>query len=86
MSKPALPTLNVSLTPDLKDLVEGKVRAGHYASTSEVIRAALRAWADYDQTEDPRLERLIEEGLQSPVRRLTPKVIRHIRKQVRRHR
>ena len=84
MNKHALPTLNVTLTPELKDLVEGKVRAGQYTSTSEVIRAALRAWAHYDEVEDPRLERLVEEGLRSPVQRLTPAVLRQIRKKARR--
>jgi len=86
MGRAALPTLNISLTPELKDLVEGKVRAGYYASTSEVIRAALRAWASHDEIEDPRLERLIDEGMQSPARRVTPDVIRQIRKQARRRR
>ena len=84
MNKDTLPTISVSLTPELKDLVEGKIRSGQYANTSEVIRAALRTWAQHDQAEDPKLEALIEEGLQSPARRLTPQVIAQIRRQARR--
>jgi antitoxin ParD1/3/4 len=34
--------MNVSLTPELEKFVSDKVATGHYASASEVIRAALR--------------------------------------------
>ncbi len=86
MNKDTLPTISVSLTRELKDLVEGKVRSGQYATISEVIRAALRTWAHHDQAEDPKLEFLIEEGLRSPARPLTPQVVAHIRRQARRRR
>ena len=73
-------TLNVTLTPELKDLVEAKVRSGRYQDSSEVVRDALRALEDgQNQTEDPALERLIDEGLSSgPGRRLTPAVWKEI--------
>jgi antitoxin ParD1/3/4 len=73
-------TLNVTLTPELKDLVEAKVRSGRYQDSSEVVREALRALEEgQNQTEDPALERLIDEGLASgPGRRLTPGVWREI--------
>lgn len=35
-------TLNVSLTPQLEELVRQKVTSGRYNSASEVIREALR--------------------------------------------
>ncbi len=35
-------TLNVSLPVELGRFVEGLVASGHYASASEVVRAALR--------------------------------------------
>ncbi len=34
--------MNVSLTPELEQWVDEKVRSGRYASASEVIREALR--------------------------------------------
>jgi antitoxin ParD1/3/4 len=34
--------MNVSLTPELEDWVDERVRSGRYASASEVIREALR--------------------------------------------
>ena len=37
-----MPTMNVSLPVEYVEFVEGEVRAGEYASASEVVRAALR--------------------------------------------
>ena len=34
--------MNVSLTPELEDLVNEKVRSGLYQTASEVVREALR--------------------------------------------
>lgn len=34
--------MNVSLTPELEDLVNDKVRSGLYQTASEVVREALR--------------------------------------------
>jgi antitoxin ParD1/3/4 len=34
--------MNVSLTPELEDLVDEKVRSGFYQTASEVVREALR--------------------------------------------
>ena len=42
MSK--LEKLSISLTPELASLVRSAVTGGDYASTSEVIREALRDW------------------------------------------
>ncbi|MEI6270091.1 MAG: type II toxin-antitoxin system ParD family antitoxin [Methylococcaceae bacterium] len=44
-----LEKLSISLTPELYTLVRGVVTEGDYASTSEVIREALRDWKN--QTE-----------------------------------
>jgi antitoxin ParD1/3/4 len=38
--------LSVALTPEMASLVRGAVEGGDYASTSEVIRDALRLWRD----------------------------------------
>ena len=73
-------TLNVTLTPELKDFIEAKVRSGRYQDKSEVVRDALRTLEQgQGQTEDPALERLVDEGLDSgPGRRLTPAVWKEI--------
>ena len=59
-------TLRVTLTPELQQFVEDKVRSGRYQDASEVIRDALRVFEQGDgRSEDPTLERLIQEGLDS---------------------
>jgi len=59
-------TLEVTLTTELQQFVEGKVRSGRYRDASEVIRDALRVFEQGDsRAEDPALEKLIEEGLDS---------------------
>ncbi len=58
-------TITVSLPPELRDLVESEVRSGMYGNISEVVREAFRVWEAGDQTEDPELEALIADGLES---------------------
>jgi antitoxin ParD1/3/4 len=50
--------LNVSLTEHLVDYIKTKVSTGRYASSSEVVREALRLLEQADQHEAERLERL----------------------------
>ncbi|MCP4006553.1 MAG: type II toxin-antitoxin system ParD family antitoxin [bacterium] len=45
--------MNVSLTPELEELVQGKVASGLYNSNSEVVREALRLMAKRDAEENP---------------------------------
>jgi antitoxin ParD1/3/4 len=42
-------TLNVSLTPPLRQYIQKKVRTGGYASASEVVRESLRALQERDR-------------------------------------
>ena len=42
LSSASPPSMNVSLTPELEDLVNEKVRSGFYQTASEVVREALR--------------------------------------------
>jgi antitoxin ParD1/3/4 len=51
-------TLNVSLTPQLEDLVRAKVASGLYTSASEVIREALRLFEEYEKVREARLRGL----------------------------
>ena len=46
--------MNVSLTPQLEQMIRDKVESGRYNNASEVVREALRLIEDRDQ----RLERL----------------------------
>lgn len=42
-------TLNVSLTPPLREYVRSRVKSGRYESASEVIRDSLRALQDRER-------------------------------------
>jgi len=41
--------MNVSLTPELEEIVQSKVRSGRYRSASEVVREALRLMEAHDR-------------------------------------
>ncbi|MFN0061681.1 MAG: type II toxin-antitoxin system ParD family antitoxin [Myxococcaceae bacterium] len=56
-------SITVSLTPELRELVEAKVRSGMYGNISEVVREALRDWDSHAATEDAELEQLVAAGL-----------------------
>lgn len=61
-------TLNVSLTPELEELVADRVHSGRYLSASEVVREGLRLLEERDRQRDESLavvRRKIEEGLAS---------------------
>ena len=60
--------MNISLTPQLEDMVKGKVSSGRYGSASEVVREALRLLEERDHIQSMRLEELrgeIKKGLES---------------------
>jgi len=60
--------MNVSLTPQLEDLIKKKVESGLYGSASEVMREALRLLDERDRLHTMRLEELraeIKRGLDS---------------------
>lgn len=48
--------MNVSLTPELEEIVAARVNSGRYASASEVIREALRLLEERDQLNHLRHE------------------------------
>jgi antitoxin ParD1/3/4 len=61
-------TLNVSLTPQLEELVKAKVSSGMYNSASELVREALRLLDERDQVREMRLQALrkaVQEGIDS---------------------
>jgi antitoxin ParD1/3/4 len=60
--------VSVALTPELIAAVRDAVEPGEYASTSEVIREALRTWRVRRATRDlatAELQRLWQEGISS---------------------
>jgi antitoxin ParD1/3/4 len=61
--------ISISLTPELMGLIKTKVESGRYASTSEVVREALRLLERADRREAEQLEGLRQawaEGVESP--------------------
>jgi antitoxin ParD1/3/4 len=54
-------TMNVSLTKELQDYVEGEVATGDFASASEVVRAGLRTLRDERALAKEKLEILRRE-------------------------
>lgn len=50
--------MNVSLTPELEQLVTQKVESGLYHSASEVIREGLRLLKEQDEIRELRLNQL----------------------------
>ena len=61
----AVRKISIALTEELAADVERAVESGDYASSSEVIREALRAWRDERALRIAELRRLVEEGLAS---------------------
>jgi antitoxin ParD1/3/4 len=51
-------TMNVSLTPQLEDLVRRKVDSGRYTSASEVVREALRLLDAFESVRASTLAKL----------------------------
>jgi antitoxin ParD1/3/4 len=60
--------MNVSLTPELEQLIHERVKTGRYHSASEVVREALRLLEDRDELRRLRLADLrqkVATGLES---------------------
>jgi antitoxin ParD1/3/4 len=53
--------MNVSLTPELEQLVHEKVKSGRYLSASEVVREGLRLLEERDRLYKARLAELQKE-------------------------
>ena len=53
--------MNVSLTPELEQFVNGKVQTGRYTSASEVVREALRLLEQHEQAHAAQLAGFNEE-------------------------
>ena len=53
--------MNVSLTPELEQYVNGKVQSGLYHSASEVIREGLRLLREKEELHQSKLQELRRE-------------------------
>lgn len=53
-----MPTRNINLTPQMDRFVESRIKRGHYANASEVLRAGLRALERHEKEDRARLEAL----------------------------
>ena len=61
--------MNVSLTPELEQLIHKKVETGRYLSASEVVREALRLLEERDKLQAMKFEevrREIQVGIERP--------------------
>ncbi|MGK7874301.1 MAG: type II toxin-antitoxin system ParD family antitoxin [Xenococcaceae cyanobacterium] len=50
--------MNVSLTPELEEFVQEKVKSGRYQSASEVISEALRLFEEQSKIRQMQIEKL----------------------------
>ena len=79
----AAKTVNISLTPELRDSIERRVRSGLYGNASDVVRAGIRAlqreemgaaWLDWQEARGKLPQDLItpkiEERVESRIRAL----------------
>ncbi len=60
--------VSVALPTDMLELVKNAVKSGDYATTSEVIREALREWKARRQSREEAIaevRQLVQEGLDS---------------------
>jgi antitoxin ParD1/3/4 len=58
--------ISIALTDEMLASVKDAVASGDYASSSEVIRHALRDWKKQREREIAHLRELVAEGLKGP--------------------
>ena len=64
--------MNISITPELEELIDKKVKTGMYNSASEVVREGLRLLKEQDELKELRLKELkkeIQKGYDSAANR-----------------
>jgi antitoxin ParD1/3/4 len=53
-----MPTRNINLTPQMDKFVDVRIKRGHYANASEVLRAGLRALEKVEKEDKAKLDAL----------------------------
>lgn len=77
-----MPTINISLSENLKEFVESQVRSGDYSSVSEFMRQLVRR--EQRERDREKLELRILEGLSSgEATEATPEMWEHLRQRLR---
>ena len=64
----AVEKVSIALSPEMVTMLKGAVASGEYASTSEVVREALREWnlrKPLREAEIERLRKAWREGIES---------------------
>ena len=74
-------TMNISLTDDLKAFVDTRVKSRGYSSASEYVRDLLRR--DEEKLKEEHFQKLIQDGLESPLLPESFDLADHMRKRVR---
>ena len=80
----ATKTMNISLTPELKESIDQRVRSGDYGNASDVIRAGLRALTREEMAVS--LKRFDQIMVRLPQDSITPEIEQRIEQSVRRAR
>lgn len=70
-------TMNISLSPSLKDFVDEQVAGGAYVSTSEYVRDLIRQEQDRQ-----KLRALLIGGLESPLHPVEPDYFEKLRERI----
>ncbi|WP_426237053.1 ribbon-helix-helix domain-containing protein [Pararhizobium sp. DWP1-1-3] len=71
--------LSITLPSEMVDAIKSRVEAGSHASTSEVIREAMRTWLRLEEEHEERIEGLrarVKHSLEDPRPNLTGKQAR----------
>ncbi|WP_426228957.1 ribbon-helix-helix domain-containing protein [Pararhizobium sp. DWP3-4] len=71
--------LSITLPSEMVDAIKSRVEAGSHASTSEVIREAMRTWLRLEEEHEERIEGLrarVKHSLEDPRPNLTGKQVR----------
>lgn len=76
----ATPTMNVSLTPELKAFIDRRIRSGLYGNGSDVVRAGLRALVREETAEHyRRFQEILAVLPQDPI---TPEIEQDIERRI----
>lgn len=76
--------MNISLTAELKEAIDRRVRSGHYGNASDVVRAGLRALSREEAAASYREWREIQAVL--PQEPITAEVEQRIERSIRKER
>lgn len=61
--------LSITLPADMVSLIKARVQSGSYASTSEVLREAMRTWLRHEEEHEGRMAAIrarIQQSLDDP--------------------